>query len=226
MKNVLRRLIPAIFGLATAALVIAACTNMLDVSRGVTGTGATATPAATSAVVTDDVSAVRQTLQQANEAQQQAFNQSQPQLLLDTATTAHYDELVQIDTALRNRGVTAIALVSIRFDQISVSGSTADAVTTETWRATSADGSTAEDTSQNDYTLVLEGGSWKVQSDVQPSTASENLGTTSQNWSGYAATGGTFTSVSGTWIVPSVSVTTAGADATWVGIGGATSTDL
>ena len=32
--------------------------------------------------------------------------------------------------------------------------------------------------------------------------------------------------MSGTWIVPSVAVTTAGADATWVGIGGATSTDL
>ncbi|HEV7663241.1 MAG TPA: G1 family glutamic endopeptidase [Chloroflexota bacterium] len=50
---------------------------------------------------------------------------------------------------------------------------------------------------------------------------------TSQNWSGYAATGGTFTAVSGTWTVPQFTFdSTAGADAAWVGIGGVNSTDL
>jgi hypothetical protein len=49
----------------------------------------------------------------------------------------------------------------------------------------------------------------------------------SQNWSGYAATGATFTAVSGMWTVPQVASTGhSGADATWVGIGGVTRNDL
>lgn len=49
----------------------------------------------------------------------------------------------------------------------------------------------------------------------------------SQNWSGYAATGGTYTAVSGTWSVPEFAPNSpAGADATWVGIGGVNTRDL
>jgi hypothetical protein len=53
----------------------------------------------------------------------------------------------------------------------------------------------------------------------------------SLNWSGYVAggkqTSGAYTSVTGTWAVPSASSSTAGtADATWVGIGGVASRDL
>lgn len=49
---------------------------------------------------------------------------------------------------------------------------------------------------------------------------------TSRNWSGYAATSGHYTSVTGTWVVPTVSPAHPGADTTWVGIGGVTSGDL
>src|SRR6266851_776433 len=50
---------------------------------------------------------------------------------------------------------------------------------------------------------------------------------TSQNWSGYSASGGTYTAVSGTWTVPQFTPDSpAGADAAWVGIGGVTSNDL
>jgi hypothetical protein len=49
----------------------------------------------------------------------------------------------------------------------------------------------------------------------------------SRNWSGYVATGGSFTSVAGTWTVPALSTRQAFAsDATWVGIGGVSSSDL
>jgi hypothetical protein len=49
----------------------------------------------------------------------------------------------------------------------------------------------------------------------------------SQNWSGYAATGGTYTAVSGTWTVPQFAPdSSAGADASWVGIGGVNTRDL
>jgi len=50
---------------------------------------------------------------------------------------------------------------------------------------------------------------------------------TSHNWSGYAATGGKFTSVTGTWTIPQVDSTgEVGVGATWVGIGGVSSRDL
>lgn len=60
---------------------------------------------------------------------------------------------------------------------------------------------------------------------ASPNTpASDN---TSYNWSGYVATGGTYTGVNGTWTVPSVSATESmSADASWVGIGGVSSKDL
>ena len=225
-------------------LAAAACTNTLDLSRIVSrapaAATATATPAA-SAAVPDATTAIQAVIQQANAEQQQAFDHNDPQLMADTATAARYAELVQTNAALRNSGVTAIELVSMSFDQLSVSGSTAQATTTETWRATYADGSTVEGTSENDYIVVFDNGTWKVQSDVQPAspvdpstttttpgqpTSAEGIETTSQNWSGYVASGGTFTSVTGTWIVPAVSASRAGADATWVGIGGATTTDL
>lgn len=48
------------------------------------------------------------------------------------------------------------------------------------------------------------------------------------NWAGYIATGGTYTSVTGSWVVPSVADASSDnvADATWVGIGGVQSQDL
>jgi Tfp pilus assembly protein PilW len=56
----------------------------------------------------------------------------------------------------------------------------------------------------------------------QPANPSKSF-----NWAGYAATGGNFTSVTGSWIVPSVTnQTRLSADAAWVGIGGVNSQDL
>ena len=49
----------------------------------------------------------------------------------------------------------------------------------------------------------------------------------SSNWAGYAATGGKFTTVAGTWTVPAVNNAARGsADTIWVGIGGVKSNDL
>lgn len=51
---------------------------------------------------------------------------------------------------------------------------------------------------------------------------------TSTNWSGYMATTGTFTSISGSWTVtqPTGNGTTTTSDATWIGIGGVSTSDL
>jgi peptidase A4-like protein len=59
---------------------------------------------------------------------------------------------------------------------------------------------------------------------TQPRVPSQDV---SRNWSGYAATGGSYTAVSGSWSVPQFAPNSqAGADATWVGIGGVNSRDL
>jgi hypothetical protein len=51
----------------------------------------------------------------------------------------------------------------------------------------------------------------------------------SSNWAGYVASAGTFTSVGGSWAIPQAAGTNSSdfsADATWVGIGGVSGTDL
>src|SRR3989441_7901914 len=193
----------------------------------------------------DADAAIIETVRRANDAQVQAFSSGDPSARRATATVQHYDEMVRINDDLRNSGVTSIQLVSVRFGAVTVNGSNAQVATSETWRSTLADGTTDESTDRNDYTLVLQNGTWLVDNDVQPDSASSGTGgttppgsrpipqgqgigarDTSSNWSGYAATGGTFTAVSGTGIVPQPSGTTSGVDATWGGVGGLPSTDL
>jgi len=199
-------------------------------------------PAVTSVVAAD---AVKQVIVRANEAQQKAFVTGDVALMRDTATASYFDELTQINTDLARGGVTGFSLVRIEWGDVAISGSTAAATAYETWRTNYGDGSQDRRTDRNDYSLVLESGAWKIQADMQGGALSGTPGTapaqtqpdtttttparitdTSSNWSGYVANGGTYTSVTGTWVVPQVGATTTGADATWVGIGGVTGTDL
>jgi peptidase A4-like protein len=205
-----------------------------------------AAPAAQTNTGTSDtaaVAAVKDVVQRANEAQVQAYARNDPTLMRGTATTSYYQELVQTNQGLQSSGARSIALVNLDWVDVTVSGTTASAVTNETWRTTYTDGSVADGTDRNEYTLVLQSGAWKISADVQPTTQiiTPASGTTpsvtqpgtpaavtssSSNWSGYGANGGKFTSVTGTWTVPTVAATGTGADATWVGIGGLTSRDL
>jgi hypothetical protein len=58
-------------------------------------------------------------------------------------------------------------------------------------------------------------------------TASELSSDITSNWAGYAASSGTYSGVSGSWTVPSVSSSgSTSADATWIGIGGVSTDDL
>lgn len=73
--------------------------------------------------------------------------------------------------------------------------------------------------------VIQTGGQGTSQPQTQVTTA--NPSQVSRNWSGYTATSGRFTGVSGTWTVPQVSGNgSIGADATWVGVGGVKSDDL
>jgi len=185
------------------------------------------------------LAAIRDVLQQANQAQAEAFAKHDPTPMRSTSTDNHYAEMVQINSDLATGGVTKIELLDIQFGDISVNGTTATATTNETWRSTYTDGSIDQSTDENDYVLLFQGGSWKIESNTQPGNTGgtsptqpqtpSNTGvrSTSRNWSGYVSTGGTsYTSVSGTWIIPTPDANVAGIDATWVGIGGANTTDL
>jgi len=182
---------------------------------------------------------IRVVLQRANLAQAEAFAARSPEVMRETSTAAHYQDMVDTNRSLASAGVTAIALVGIEYGEVRVDGPVAQATTFETWRTEYADGSVNEQTDQNEYTLVSAGGSWKISATVQPAARPISPATDpspalapaaatsrSTNWSGYAADGGPFTSVTGTWVVPSVAATAAGADATWVGIGGLDTEDL
>src|SRR6267378_2996940 len=219
--------------------------SLVSTARNYVDRAAPAVQTTTSSTDAAAVAAVKDVVQRANEAQVQAYTRHDPTLMRATATTAYYQELVQTNQGLQASGAQSIALVKLEWVDVSVSGTTANAVTNETWRTTYSDGSVADSTDRNEYTLVLQADAWKISADVQPTTRVITPGTgsgttptvtqpgtpasvtsSSSNWSGYAASGGTYTSVTATWTVPTVSATSPGADATWVGIGGLSSRDL
>lgn len=203
----------------------------------------------TSAAATDPAQqAVQQVIQRGDEEQAQAFAANDPSVMADTSTVDFYQQQVQIDRDLRTNGVSDIKLVTIEWGPITINGNSATATAFETWSTTYTDGSTEQSRDRNVYTLVQDNGTWKVSADDHPD---DNVGAgqpqaqpqpqppsqprvprgpsqnTSQNWSGYSVTGGTFTSVSGTWTVPAFTADSPpGADATWVGIGGVDTRDL
>jgi hypothetical protein len=207
--------------------------------NGIGGAPAPASPATSSATDPAAQAAIKDVLQKANQAQADALAKNDPSLMRATSTDTHYAEMVQINRDLASGGVTKIELLSMTFGDISVNGATAVATTTETWRSTYSDATVGQSTDQNEYSLLLQNGVWRIESNTQPGSTgvtappqpqtplNTTVRGTSRNWSGYVATGGTtYTSVSGTWIVPKPDAGVPGIDATWVGIGGANTTDL
>jgi hypothetical protein len=165
----------------------------------------------------------------------------------DTATAAYYRQLVQTNQSLAAQGATGIALIRLSWGPINVTGSTATATKSEAWTTTFSDGTTTESSDINVYTLVQQSGTWLIEADQASATPSAQATpgivtppapqtpvpaipvgqNTSHNWSGYAATSGTYTGVTGTWTVPVPGINgTPGVGATWVGIGGVSGHDL
>src|SRR5216117_2190494 len=235
--------------LGLLAFALAAFSGRIDVgallttARSYVDQGSPAAQTTTNSSDTAATAAVKDVITRANQAQAQAYARNDPTLMRATATDSYYQELVQTNQGIQSSGARSIALVSLDWVDVTISGTTAQASTNETWRTTYTDGSVAESTDRNDYTLVLQSGVWKISADMQPTTQIINPSTgtspsvtqpgtpasvtsSSSNWSGYAANGGTFTSVTATWTVPTVSATSSGADATWIGIGGLSSSDL
>jgi hypothetical protein len=205
---------------------------------------ATATPMILATHEQDATSAIQQVIQRSNEQQVQAIAARDPKLMTDTVTSDHYQELVRINENLLDNGVSSISLMRMDWGPVAINGSTATATTFELWRTVYDDGRVEQSRDQNDYTLILDDGAWKISTNDHPQTApsarvpppqqpaplappGDDDDDVSHNWSGYAATGGRFTAVSGTWTVPEFTPTgTFGIDAAWVGIGGVHSRDL
>ncbi|MDE3076213.1 MAG: hypothetical protein KGJ86_12365, partial [Chloroflexota bacterium] len=193
--------------------------------------------------------AIKRVIELGNRQQEQAISQRNPALMKSTATDGYYEELVQINQDLLDGGVGAIKLLELTWGPITLTGSdTAEATTHETWRTTYSDGATDESTDRNVYTLVRQAGGWLIQRDAHPDDQLDQPGGQappgagpppqtpvpaapagrgeSHNWSGYSATGGSFTSVAATWLLPRPAAGTFGVDAAWLGIGGVHSRDL
>ncbi|MBV9357684.1 MAG: hypothetical protein JO023_19405 [Chloroflexi bacterium] len=198
----------------------------------------------------DQTAAIQQVIQQGDSEQVQALASQDASAMADTSSPEHLQELQQTNAQLLQSGVTAIALNNIEWGPIAVNGSSATATDYETWITTYDDASTEESRDENDYTLEQQNGTWVIVTDDQPDadasgprprvatpppaptatpgpSGAPGSAAESNNWAGYAATGASFTAVSGTWVIPAFSPSaSAGMDATWVGIGGVTSRDL
>jgi hypothetical protein len=187
--------------------------------------------------------AIQDVIARGNAAQVEAIAQRDPTLVGDAANGDYAQRLVRANRALLNDGVAAIELVNLEWGGTTISGSTATAITIETWRTSFSAGPTEFARDRNVYTLSNDGGIWRITANdhpdgraPQPPEVSPDPDPgqdvppgqgTSSNWAGYAARGGTFTSVAGTWTVPELALDGPfGADAMWVGIGGLRSRDL
>jgi hypothetical protein len=228
-----------ITGAAVLALALASCTSA-------PGAPSPSQPPADQ----QTADAIQQVIQLSNTEQAQAVANRDPSVMSDTATGSYYRGLQQTYRDLVSQGVVSIELTNLTWGAITATDSAATANTVETWVTTSSDGTTDQTTDNNVYTLVMQGGTWLIQGDRQPTTASSSQPTTpvpagqaqptpvptmtadgqdtSRNWSGYAANGGPYTGISGTWTVPQVAAAngTSGVGATWVGIGGVKTKDL
>jgi hypothetical protein len=191
-------------------------------------------------------SAVQDLIQRGNAAQAQALAARDSTILSETAVDAYYRQLVRTNQNLLDSGVISIELVDIEWGPMSVGGTTATVTAFETWRTSYAEGPTDFSRDRNVYSLVRDAtGVWKVAGDDHPDgrnrrttpppappnpsppSSVEPDASSSRNWSGYAARGGTFTSVAASWTVPRLALDGPfGADATWVGIGGLRTRDL
>src|SRR5437879_4126840 len=126
---------------------------------------ATAAPRLMATADQDVNSAIQQVIQRSNDEQVQAIASHDSSLMADTVTSDHYQELVKINQDLLSNGVSSISLVKLDWGAVAVDGSSATATTYETWRTVFSDGTTDQSRDRNDYSLVLDNGSWKIQYD-------------------------------------------------------------
>jgi hypothetical protein len=131
--------------------------------QGTPGRAVPAQPAA--------VDAIKDVIERANRAQEDAIASGDPTVMRDTATTDYYQDLLQTNQGLQRGGVTSIHLESIEWGPITATGTMARATAFETWTTNFQDGTSDRSRDRNLYRLVQQDGSWKIQSDDHPDNA-------------------------------------------------------
>ena len=178
-----------ILGLALVAIIAVAVTRLTSgglsrptagasptqVASSASGAGSAASQATAAAVTAagspaDSATqqAIQQVIQQVDQAQMQAIQTNNPNVMAASATPQFYQEQVANNQDLVDSGVTDIKLVNLEWGPITVSGNTATATVWETWSTTFDDGTTEQSRDRNIYTLSLDNGTWKVQADDHP----------------------------------------------------------
>jgi hypothetical protein len=110
-----------------------------------------------------------QVVQHSNDEQIQAVATSNPSLVADTVTGEYAQQLVAALQRMHDAQVTGISLLDLKWGPISVAadGTSATVTTFETWRVTSTAGTVDDEPTRNDYTLVMDNGTWKIKADTQ-----------------------------------------------------------
>ena len=172
--------VTVILALALIAIIVFAVTRLSSgaLSRPATSTGPApaqataarvqATAAAGSPADAATQQAIQQVIQKVNDAQVQAIQTNNPDVMSATATPEFFQEQVSTNQDLVDNGVTDIKLMNIEWGPITVSGNTASATDYETWSTTFQDGTTEQSRDRNVYTLINDNGTWKVQADDHP----------------------------------------------------------
>jgi hypothetical protein len=172
--------VTVILALALVAIIAVAVTRLSSGSlpRPSAGTApvqttspAQATAAAGAPADAATAQAIQQVIQQVDQAQAQAIESNDPQVMAPTATAEFYQEQVSTNQDLVDSGVTDIKLANVEWGPITVNGDTASATNYETWSTTFSDGTTEQSRDRNVYTLVRDNGTWKVQADDHPDQA-------------------------------------------------------
>ena len=116
---------------------------------------------------------VQQVVQHNNDEQVQAVATYNPQLVSDTVTGDYAQQLISGLQGMLTTGgddhVTGIQLLNLQWGPANVAadGQSATVTTFETWRVLSTAGQVDDEPTRNDYTLVMDNGTWKIKSDTQ-----------------------------------------------------------
>ncbi len=112
---------------------------------------------------------LQQVVQRSNDEQVQAVATRNLSLVSDTTTSDYFTQVANTLQSMLTNHVNGISLLKLEWGPVTLAadGSSATVVTYETWRIISQEASIDYDPVRNDYALVLDNGSWKINAAVQ-----------------------------------------------------------
>jgi len=108
--------------------------------------------------------AIQQAIQTFDDTQSQAIAQQDASMMAGTVTADVAQSIVESTQQNLDDGVVGAQLQELDWGTVNVNGSTAEATDKETWIVTFADGTSGTQSNNWKFWLVLDNGSWKIQS--------------------------------------------------------------